>query len=285
MNHTAEARDTGGLRYWLAALMALTMMGGTFAVLWLITAFRVALGTEGRADAAADVLTDPLNLAGAQLVGALVALAWAKAVTGEEQPTGEWLRLYPERFRTLALAFMSGGAFQFVLTEIGNWVHHVFPVSVAEQQRLAELFSPSSWIGGASLVIAIVAVAPLTEEALFRGAILPGLARRYGKVLAVLLSALLFGLVHGGSSVVYATVGGLVLGVVSIQARSLWVPIAMHAGVNATPVLLSPAVLPLPGFNQVSETVVHLHPGLVFGALVLSLACLLGALRMAEPNP
>ena len=71
-------------------------------------------------------------------------------------------------------------------------------------------------------------VAPLVEEFVFRGVIMQPL-RRFGNVFAVVASALLFGLSHGGpSNVLFAFLCGLALGFVVIASKSLWVGIAVH---------------------------------------------------------
>lgn len=71
-------------------------------------------------------------------------------------------------------------------------------------------------------------VAPLVEEFVFRGVIMQPL-RRFGNVFAVLASALLFGLTHGGpSNIVFAFLCGVVLGFVVIASKSIWVGIAVH---------------------------------------------------------
>ena len=71
-------------------------------------------------------------------------------------------------------------------------------------------------------------VAPLVEEFVFRGVIMQPL-RRFGNAFAVLVSALLFGLSHGGpSNVVFAFLCGVALGFVVIASKSIWVGIAEH---------------------------------------------------------
>lgn len=71
-------------------------------------------------------------------------------------------------------------------------------------------------------------VAPLIEEFVFRGVIMQPL-RRFGNVFAVVASALLFGLSHGGpSNIVFAFLCGVALGFVVIASKSIWVGIAVH---------------------------------------------------------
>lgn len=84
--------------------------------------------------------------------------------------------------------------------------------------------------GGDTLLnfLCAAVVAPLIEELVFRGVIMQPL-RRFGNVFAVVASALLFGLSHGGpSNVVFAFLCGVALGFVVIASKSIWVGIAVH---------------------------------------------------------
>lgn len=68
------------------------------------------------------------------------------------------------------------------------------------------------------------------EELLFRGYIGRGLVGRYGPVAGVLLTSLLFGLMHVEPVHVCATaLLGVVLHVVHLATKSLWAPILLHA--------------------------------------------------------
>lgn len=81
-------------------------------------------------------------------------------------------------------------------------------------------------------VLQICVLAPLCEEFIFRGMILQNL-RRFGNGFAVVMSAILFGMVHGDlPQMVLAFLLGLVFGVLVIETDSIWVTIGMHAVVN-----------------------------------------------------
>jgi membrane protease YdiL (CAAX protease family) len=90
------------------------------------------------------------------------------------------------------------------------------------------------------LALAIVLLAPLTEELLFRGTLLRSLLRRTSPAVAVFVSALVFGLVHalGDPSVgtVIALPAIMLLGVVSgyqaTRTGTLSRSILLHVGFN-----------------------------------------------------
>jgi len=84
----------------------------------------------------------------------------------------------------------------------------------------------------------------------------------------------------GAVPAVYATVAGLLLGSIALATRSVWPGIALHAAVNAVPVLLPERLLPIHGFNIPSALPSHLPPWLVWPPLLLGLALLAAARRI-----
>jgi len=88
-------------------------------------------------------------------------------------------------------------------------------------------------------VLAAVIAAPLVEEILFRGVILPALVPRLGRVLAVLAQAIVFGAVHvdpsgsaGPGLVVVLSAVGAVFAVATLLTGRLWPAIVGHALFN-----------------------------------------------------
>ena len=96
------------------------------------------------------------------------------------------------------------------------------------------------------MVVAVVFVAPVVEELLFRGALLRALLRRTKPTVAVALSAAVFGLIHvvGDPSVgsllalPAIVVLGLALGTEAVRTGRLSRSILMHVGFNALTVAL-----------------------------------------------
>jgi hypothetical protein len=91
----------------------------------------------------------------------------------------------------------------------------------------------------AALVPAILyaLVNAITEEVIYRGALLALVARAVGVPVAIVAQAVVFGLVHGASSdyvgsslpvIVVMTLGGIIAGVAVVRTRSLVLPIALH---------------------------------------------------------
>ena len=87
-----------------------------------------------------------------------------------------------------------------------------------------------------NLVIVLLAtglMGPLIEELIFRGIMFDRVKRGWGIVLATILSALLFGLVHGNPlQGLYAAVCGLVLALVYNFTFSFWCAVIAHGAYN-----------------------------------------------------
>jgi membrane protease YdiL (CAAX protease family) len=175
----------------------------------------------------------------------------------------------------VALCFIAGACMQLPLAEIGNLVQEVWPISFDELARRHRLINPTTWWGGVSALLALVLVAPVTEELLFRGWLLSDLKEQYGARPALVWSSALFGLVHmEPSAIVYAMLGGLVLGSVALRTKSTLASIAMHAGVNALALLLPATLVRIDGFNTLTHQVEHIN----WWLLLLSVAGAAGAL-------
>ena len=89
-------------------------------------------------------------------------------------------------------------------------------------------------------IIAIVVMAPIAEELLFRGAIQGHLLRKWKKpAAAIIVSSLLFGAIHGNpAQIPFAFVLGLALGWIYYRSGSLIPSILMHFINNGTSVVL-----------------------------------------------
>ena len=106
------------------------------------------------------------------------------------------------------------------------------------------IYSPSfsQSKNGAEFIITFFAVAivpAFVEEFAFRGIVL-GALKRFGDGFAILVSALLFGLIHRNfAQIPFAFIIGLVLAFAVIKTGSLWTGIIIHFLNNALSLLLS----------------------------------------------
>lgn len=210
----------------------------------------------------------PLNLALVQ--AASVGLIFIVAFPHRRREGGflESVHVKPLLGALVALCFLAGAFLQLPLAEVGNLGQEMWPASFEELAYRHRIVNPTSWWGGVSALVALVLVAPVTEELLFRGWLLRDLNDAYGRGPALLWSSFLFGLVHFGfSAVIYATLAGLVLGAVALRTGSTLASIAMHAGVNAVPLLLPTRLIRIEGFNTLSQRVEHISVWLLLVAI------------------
>jgi hypothetical protein len=83
-----------------------------------------------------------------------------------------------------------------------------------------------------------ILVAPLAEETVFRGYVYPVLARKFGMIAGVVLTGILFGLVHvpqlrgGWGQIATLTCVGMALTAVRAAARSVFASYLVHLGYN-----------------------------------------------------
>lgn len=149
----------------------------------------------------------------------------------------EALPLSPVGGDVLAAVAVSIVGMSVLLSDLGNLFQQLLPIPPELVRVFKELAGAQGGAWGS--VLALVVVAPLTEELLFRGLILRGFLKRYSVRKAILVSALLFGLIHMNP---WQALGGGIIGVflgwLYVRTGSLVPCIAAHAVNNAIPVVL-----------------------------------------------
>jgi hypothetical protein len=171
------------------------------------------------------------------------------------------LRLVPWVLLLVPALALGISAIEVVLTR-------AFPLSESQQAMFERM-------GGSDLATVLVAcaIAPAVEEMFFRGIILRGFLRRYGRSQAIWAGAALFGLAHLNLyQFVAATLIGAVSGWLYARSRSLVPCIALHAGYNG---LLTMLALLQPG----DASSLPLQPGLWLAGGVLAA---IGAVSLAR---
>jgi membrane protease YdiL (CAAX protease family) len=78
--------------------------------------------------------------------------------------------------------------------------------------------------------IALVVIAPLAEESIFRGLLLPAFAKKIGFIMAAIVTSIMFGAIHGQLNVAIVTfILGLLLAWMYKRTNSLWPAIMLHS--------------------------------------------------------
>lgn len=106
--------------------------------------------------------------------------------------------------------------------------------TVTPQPVIEWLGNPGTTLANrAALVVLALAVAPVAEEILFRGVLLPAVASESGFLRSALLVSLLFGAIHlHGPSLIPLTLLGLGLCAGYIRTGHLLTPVVMHMTLN-----------------------------------------------------
>ncbi len=261
------------ISWWQSLLLVVVFLSTTLGCIFFAGILRAAGAPQVPTFDLRTAAEDPVNILLAQVAATLLSLIigfrWLRIVDWKHA-----LGVRPVPFPILIWAILSGAALQFPLTELTNWLQAWLPVSAEEQLAFQRFLHPDQWWLVVMTSLAIVVVAPIGEELLFRGLIFRGLLLDYRPISAVLLSATLFGLAHmAPSRFVYATLVGIILSIVVLRTESVLPGIASHAAFNAMPILLPQSVIRIPGFNTISTRIEHLPSWLILsstGLFILS---------------
>lgn len=169
-------------------------------------------------------------LIGEALIGvpALLLLIWNR------KSWRSWIRVKRVRFSTVLLSVL----FAYLLMPIAMLANVISMIFV--ENSAAELIYSLSDLPLALLVFIIGIYGPACEELAFRGVLL-GRYKRSGKILtSVVLSAILFGLMHlNGNQFGYAAILGFAFALLMEAAGSIWVPFIVHMVINTHNTLMA----------------------------------------------
>lgn len=158
---------------------------------------------------------------------------------GNLTPLRQWLRPPESWWRLIAYSLLTGFLLRVIFwayhtagTAFGWLYNESYPAIQSPQFNFS--CPPASLFALKILVVAIFT--PVFEELVHRGFILHALLPR-GELLAVILSAVLFGVMHKPDSIIMAFLIGLPLAVLAMSLRALWAPIIIHATFNLVSIL------------------------------------------------
>ena len=117
-----------------------------------------------------------------------------------------------------------------------------------------------TWISLILNIFVIGILPAVLEEAVFRGCVLRVL-RPYGDGFAVVISAILFGLMHGNiRQIPFATLVGLILGWLYVTTNSIFWPMLIHFINNALSVIMEYCA-----FGMSDQGVSVFYGGIIYG--------------------
>jgi membrane protease YdiL (CAAX protease family) len=156
------------------------------------------------------------------------------------------------------ILFMIG--FVIVSSELDNLVNYILPMPEMFRNIFETIMAKQAFV----FAIIVVGIIPgVMEELFFRGLILDGLNRNYSQRKAIIISALLFGIIHLNPWQFY---GGFIIGTISalicIKTNSILLSIYIHFFNNAlyTITVKYRNLIPIRGFNSNFTTPVEFQP-------------------------
>lgn len=158
----------------------------------------------------------------ATLIGGLIVWLWKKKDFWVGQVFAVNRKMTATNFLMILAVFLMAQAVLQLLAPAMEWLFNLLGLSVMAAMEAASMTADTF-----SMFLYIAFFAPLAEELLFRGLLLRVLEPA-GKQFAILVSALLFGLLHGNViQIPFAFLVGLILGYVTVEYSIIWA-IVLH---------------------------------------------------------
>jgi membrane protease YdiL (CAAX protease family) len=184
------------------------------------------------------------NFAPVLLIGNTLAMlcTWEIARRWLKLPWVFWPKAVVSEAKLLPLTCVVVLANVLLALSLTSVLFSAFPALAEMPEEFESLFDLTDpWLTGP---LALVVMAPLTEEIIFRALILGGLLRRYSPRKSILISAAIFSAIHLHPVQVPATFAlGIVFGIIYYRTRSLWLCVFGHALHNGVALLSGAAQL------------------------------------------
>lgn len=149
------------------------------------------------------------------------------------------LRLRMPHWTTFPLAIVLGLTLHPSYLLLAEFVSHLYPISeeaASAMKPFTDQITAAPW---GTMVFLMAVVPAICEELAFRGFIFGGLVRNHGRLRAIVVSAVMFGISHGIlQQSISATVMGLLLGWISLRTGSVLPGMLIHVTNNAMSVSL-----------------------------------------------
>ena len=196
----------------------------------LVGALTAGLGSPRR-----EAVSVVINYGVMALPSLLILWRQVRSLPRERAPLGGWMQW---RVRPLFSALrdaMTGWLMVTPVVMLTGWLLVRLVGDPGGSNPLLELVLGSrDPLALGLLAFTAVVLAPLFEETIFRGALLPVLATKLGPLPGVLLSGLLFAMAHiSVGELAPLTVLGVGLGLVRLRSGRLWPSVLMHGLWNA----------------------------------------------------
>ena len=228
----------------ITGLSVLILMGVSF--FWA-TAYFFVMGRLGiDYNRALEIVSDPAVMQVVQIIIStlmfsvpfIIVFKANRISISETVPLGK-----PKKGNRLAMFFI--GLSLCAFANIANSYAGYFFSSFGINYNVDYGENPSGIFGFLLSFLATAVVPAFMEEFACRGLIM-GILRKYGDGFAVLMTAAVFGLMHGNfDQMPFAFMVGLALGYIVVQTNSLWIAVAVHAANNFVSVAFTYLLSPL----------------------------------------
>ena len=227
----------------------------------------------------ATVLEESLYII-AYLASFMLPVGFFKLICGKNTPQDMFLEIRLPGKMTFIYVF-AGIAVVLSAAYINSYLVSIFDYGEFSEDVLWE----SNLDKGYSIVLLFISTAivpAFCEEFLFRGMVLRNLLP-YGKANAIIMSAVLFGLMHqNAEQILYTTIAGLVMGYVYVVTKSIWVTTLMHFFNNFNSVLQT--VLYEKVDTEITWAVSSLIDSLIIGFGIICIVILIRNIKTTTPR-
>ncbi|MCP4198984.1 MAG: CPBP family intramembrane metalloprotease [Proteobacteria bacterium] len=194
-----------------------------------------------------------------------------------------WLKLKSAKSTLFALSIIGIAGLGFVADEILFLLHRIMPelLNINALVLLNQTFASASPLGFVWLTLVISIGPGVAEEFFFRGFVLRSFQAKMPGWLAVVASAILFGIMHwDGLQGLGAMLIGLFLGFVTLRTGSIWPAVTAHAFNNLLCALFARYTV-----NPTVETFSQGHPpGILILSIIITVLSLYGIFRITKLN-
>ncbi len=138
------------------------------------------------------------------------------------------LKFFKPTVRYSMIALLTGLSL-FLLDTISS----VYVLHNDIQQQAVSLLGQANTDGLVSTTLAVCLLAPLMEEMLFRGVLLPAFVYRNKQYIGILSSAALFSLIHfSAEQAIILFIAGICFGILRVKSNSIWPSFLAHCTNN-----------------------------------------------------
>jgi hypothetical protein len=164
---------------------------------------------------------------------------------------------------------------------------HMFELFPAAHLEMAELMKAMAQASLPALVLVIGAGPAVGEELIFRGLIGRGLLARWGFLPGILITSILFGVMHINPAQAIGVIPlGIAMHFLYLTTRSFWAPIILHLANNSLSVVLLKLQDDLPISRMFDDgTDLPLHVGVASAAVITAIALFLWQTRVQYALP